>query len=140
MPCNEWEDLLLGYRDLGEDERRSVDVHLGGCAECRTFLESFEAIDSRLTEMYAGMLAPPGLRETVLDRARREPALQKLSRLPEILDFAGWGALAAFALVVVAEFGDDWQLAPVILWATGSAGFVAVALWAGLRSWSELDR
>ena len=44
-------DLLAMYRDLTVDERRGVDAHLAGCAECRSTLAAYREQDVALRAM-----------------------------------------------------------------------------------------
>jgi anti-sigma factor RsiW len=130
MPCELFEDLLNGYGELSPSERRSVDAHLGACAECREFLETLAQLDESLTALYAGM-AP---RRMFDPAAVREP-----SALPEVLDFCGWAAVLAILAVLIvtgaARFGITLALPPYAGWyAAGAAAMVAlVSRWTWRR-------
>jgi anti-sigma factor RsiW len=47
------EELIPRYLDddLSEDERRMFDAHLASCAECRSSLETFKALEDSLVEL-----------------------------------------------------------------------------------------
>lgn len=46
MNCRDMKDLLMGYLDneLSDEQRRTLEAHLGGCAECRRELEGFRRL------------------------------------------------------------------------------------------------
>jgi hypothetical protein len=58
--------------------------------------------------------------------------------LPELLDFAGWSGIAAAAVGVALALFElpqpDWLLL------TSASVLAPPAIWAGLRSWRELER
>lgn len=139
MHCVEWEDKLVDYNVLAPAERAQVDSHLERCPECRGFLEACGAAEAQLEETYAGTRAPAGFEAAVLDRVRREPAAeQRISWLPEALDFAGWGGVAALAAVVLVHYRDSWEAVPLLPWAIAAGAAVTLAVWASIRSWAAL--
>jgi len=100
MPCEAFEELLNGYSDLSAAERVTVDAHLNTCHDCSGFLETLTALDESLTALYS--FAEP--------QRIFEPALvRRPSPIPEILDFAGWAAVAAIVIILgvtaAARFG-----------------------------------
>src|SRR5712692_4131385 len=95
MACSEFEDVLVEYAELTDDERRRADAHLAICPGCREFVQALDSVDVRLTEHYAGREVPGGFTEAVRSRVRREAAMRRPSFVPEILDFVGWGAIVA---------------------------------------------
>ncbi len=100
MPCEAFEELLNGYSELSAADRANVDAHLATCPGCREFFETLSALDQNLTALYS--FAEP--------RRIFEPALvRRPSPIPEILDFAGWAAVAAIiimlAMVAATRFG-----------------------------------
>lgn len=50
MNCNRIEELCARYYDgdLSDEERRTVDEHVAGCAACRQSLEAFAALETSL--------------------------------------------------------------------------------------------
>jgi predicted anti-sigma-YlaC factor YlaD len=134
MACTQFEDLLLDYEELAGAARAEVDSHVAVCAECRAFLETLAGLDARLTAMYAGVTAPARFRGRVLARTPR-----RLSRLPEMLDFAGWAAVAGVAAALLWLAGEALQVEPLLLWAGGAAAVtIPCAVWTALRSWAEM--
>lgn len=134
MACTQFEDLLLDYEELAGATREEVDRHVAVCAECRAFVETLAGLDARLTSVYAGLNAPEGFRARVLARTPR-----RLSRLPEMLDFAGWAAVAGVAAALLWLAGDALQIEPLLLWAGGATAVtIPCAVWTALRSWAEM--
>jgi predicted anti-sigma-YlaC factor YlaD len=100
MPCAEWEKLLLEYPELGPEARLPVEAHARVCPECRAFLETALELDAALRERFAGLAAPSSLAPAVLARISRQTPYRTLSPLPELLDFIGWAAVVAVAVVL----------------------------------------
>ncbi len=98
MPCAEFEDRLLDYENLREEERRAVEAHLRGCEDCCTFLDALSSVDAALARGLGELEVSPGFRRAALDRAWREVPLRKPSFVPEILDFVGWAAVVAIVV------------------------------------------
>ena len=57
----EWTDKLSEYLDgeLPDDERRAVDAHLRGCAECSAVLEDLKRVVARAQGVGTGVPRPP---------------------------------------------------------------------------------
>jgi len=91
MACAAFEDRLLDYHEMAAAERAALDVHLAECAACREYLEVLAALDAGLTDLYAGARVSAEFRNAM---AGLTP--QKLSWIPELLDFLGWTAVIAF--------------------------------------------
>jgi hypothetical protein len=100
MPCAEWESLLLEYPELDPEARLPVDAHARACLECRAFLETALEVDAALLDRLARRAAPASLASTVLARVSRQTPYRPLSPLPELLDFIGWAAVVAVAVVL----------------------------------------
>ncbi len=98
MPCAEFEDRLLDYASLREEQRLPVEAHLRGCEDCCTFLEALSSVDAALARGLGGLEVSPGFRRAALDRAWSEVPLRKPSFVPEILDFVGWAAVVAIVV------------------------------------------
>ena len=138
MPCASFEDLLLEYRELSADERKAVDAHLAGCANCRQYLETAAELDAALAETYSGAQTAPAFREAVLSGIRAETHLPKPSALPEVLDFIGWaGVIAAMVCLtpLLPPFRPEFRTIAVV----SAAIAVVAAIWAGMRLYADPD-
>jgi hypothetical protein len=138
MPCGNFEELLLTYRELEGDDLILTDAHVASCAGCRDFLKALEELDEALTSELSQTRVSPFFQESVLKRVQPVPPIEKPSWIPEVLDFAGWSAVLAIAACLLREmvppqFGSyyGWGLAVT---------FVIVGLWFGLRSYAHLNR
>jgi anti-sigma-K factor RskA len=95
-------DLAAGYAldALTPEERREFEAHLRGCEDCRAAVEGLS--DAVISLAYAagadGPPAPAGLREAILEAARRERPnvvpLRPRRRTPWIASVAAAAALA----------------------------------------------
>jgi predicted anti-sigma-YlaC factor YlaD len=94
MACPEFEDLV----------REGAGGHAARCEECRALLDALADVDAALEAAFAGVSAPPGMAAIVRARAFRELPLRGPSALPEILDFIGWAAVLALAVVLLPRF------------------------------------
>jgi hypothetical protein len=94
MACPEFEDLV----------REGAGGHAARCEECRALLDALADVDAALEAAFAGVSAPPGMAAIVRARAFRELPLREPSALPEILDFIGWAAVLALAVVLLPRF------------------------------------
>lgn len=104
-------DQLAYYRDLTTAERRAVDAHLAGCAECRASLTAYQRQDAALTAL-------PTLRPR---RAFRRPVGGPVrgwaARLGDLTALAGLAALVWLAVLQMqaAGLGGPASLAPAAL-------------------------
>jgi len=59
MDCERIKELLLSYIDneIDDDERKLVEVHLSGCAECTAEMEALAVTGSRLRQAYETVAA-----------------------------------------------------------------------------------
>jgi hypothetical protein len=96
------EDLVLYYyREIADDERRRIDLHLGNCSDCRRFLEDLQRL---LPQMAAPEELPPSFwddyyRETIKKLAhQREQAF----RWRELFTPLRMWMIPAFGTAVVA--------------------------------------
>jgi len=109
--CERFRGRFSDYLDgeLGERERREVDGHLSGCAQCRAELALLRRTVEAVRNAGAPA-APAGFADRVLDAIRRESAPR------EPIAVAIWGRLvpvaAMFLLVVGLLFGVHRTLAP----------------------------
>ena len=74
MDCERIKELLLSYIDneIDDDERKLVEVHLSGCAECTAEMEALAVTGSRLRQAYetvaAGVSPSPGVWQAIKSR------------------------------------------------------------------------
>src|SRR5712692_5669036 len=94
MACPEFEDRLIEYADIEGEARACVDSHLAECPGCREFLEALRVVDNELTARFGGREVSAAFAPAVRRRVEREAAA-RLSFVPELLDFVGWGAIVA---------------------------------------------
>ncbi|SHN46291.1 maleylpyruvate isomerase family mycothiol-dependent enzyme [Cryptosporangium aurantiacum] len=100
----------LGAWALGicePDEARAVEVHLDGCAECRSEVDEVSAVVAALPAGAPRPAVSPALRSRIFDVARmvRPPA-------PPAPDAAGWyrSEVVALEAVLSTLAPDGWQL------------------------------
>jgi anti-sigma factor RsiW len=74
MDCEHTKQLLLSYIDdeIDDDERKLVEVHLSGCAECTAEMEALALTGSRLRQAYetvaAGAFPSAGVWQAIRNR------------------------------------------------------------------------
>jgi len=145
MACPEFEDRLIEYAGLEGEARVCVDTHLDECAGCRQFLEALQIVDAQLTARFAGREVSAAFGPAVRRQVEREASARRLSFVPEILDFVGWGAIVAvlgvmawWVMPFIPEFTSN-QAALSLKTAVGAGGsFLLIALFIGLRSLADL--
>jgi hypothetical protein len=79
----EWTDQLSNYLDgeLSEDERRAVDAHLRGCAECTAVLNDLKRVIARAKGVAAALRPPAAdLWAGIAARIETSPRSVRLSR------------------------------------------------------------
>src|SRR5438132_332113 len=147
MACPEFEDRLIEYADIEGEARACVDTHLAECAGCREFLEALRVVDTQLAARFVGREVSAAFAPAVRRRVEREASAHRLSFVPEVLDFVGWGAIVAllglmalWVLPLMPAFNAN--RAALSLNAALAAGgtFLLVALFIGLRSLADLKR
>lgn len=119
MACQEFEERLLDYAALSSVERDAVEAHLAGCPACREFVEALRQVDGELSAAFSGL----HLDRAVTSKVTR--ALRPPSRIPDVLDLAGWVALAAIAVGLLLWWLPQTNLR--ISPAMAAAGLVFVA-------------
>lgn len=142
--CEEWEELLLQYRELEPATRRNVDVHLVTCPDCRDFLEALDAIDLELTGALSEVVPAPGFDTRVKARTGSSVRAPRPG-LIEALDGIGWLSMAGILALVTAHWAPAWATTHVsftglnlaLLQPLGVALFTA-ALVFGLHTWHKL--
>jgi len=147
MACPEFEDRLIEYADIEGDARACVDTHLAECASCREFLEALRVVDTELTARFAGREVSAAFVPAERRRVEREASARRLSFVPEILDFVGWGAIVALLGLMAwwvlpfmpAANPSQAALSMNAALAAGGA-FLLVAVFIGLRSLADLKR
>ena|SRR5437773_10259503 len=147
MACQEFEDRLIEYADIEGEARTCVDTHLAECASCRKFLEALRVVDTELTARFAEREVSAAFAPAVRRRVEREASARRLSFVPEVLDFVGWGAILALLGLMA-----WWILPPIPTFKANQAAlslnaalaaggaFLLVALVIGLRSLADLKR
>ena len=146
MACPEFEDRLIEYADIEGEAQACVDSHLAECPGCREFLEALRVVDTELTARFSGREVSAAFAPAVRRRVEREAAARRLSFVPELLDFVGWGAIVALLGLMA------WWILPFLppvnpnqaalgLTALAAGGaFLLVAVFIGLRSLADLKR
>jgi anti-sigma factor RsiW len=141
MACPEFEYRLIEYADIEGEARACVDAHLAECPGCREFLDALRVVDIQLAR-FSGREVSAAFAPAVRRRVEREAAARRLSFVPELLDFVGWGAIVAllglmawWVLPHIPAFNANQ--ATLSLNAALAAGgvFLLVALFIGCVSW-----
>jgi len=137
----EWIDLAADGA-LGAAERREVEAHVAGCADCRRDLARAEALAARLAA--ARVAVRPGFAREVmsaLEPAPWEARAPRAWRLPAALLVALGGAGAALVGLGGAELapadgaaGALYAVADLLRAAVVAGSGVAAASWRGLGS------
>ncbi len=96
--------------------------------------QALQAIDDELDAALSGASAPGNLAANVLRRVRQP----RVTRIPELLDFIGWCAVLAIALVLMLWLTPDvWT--PAWIMALASAAVIP-SLYFGVRSLREIEK
>ena len=147
MGCPEFEDRLIEYAHIEGEARACVDTHLAECADCREFLEALRVVDTQLTARFAGREVSAAFAPAVRRRVEREASARRLSFLPEILDFVGWGAIVAllglmawWVVPFIPAFNTNQTALSLNAAVAAGGAFLLVALFIGLRSLADLKR
>lgn len=147
MACPEFEYRLIEYADLEGEARTCVDTHLAGCTGCREFLEALCLVDTELTARFGGREVSAAFAPAVRRRVEREASARRLSFVPEVLDFVGWGAIVAllglmawWVLPLIPAFKSNQAALSLNAALAAGGAFVLVALLIGLRSLADLKR
>jgi hypothetical protein len=142
VSCASFEDLLLNYRDLSEEGRNRLDLHVTGCEGCRVYLDLLHQLDEALSEQFGKVKVPDTLKESVYAKVSVSPTLAPPSLVPEILDLIGWIAVFGIALAVIWKMdlrGNSLSglglggILPLVLGLTAAG-----AVWMAMRAYSEL--
>ena len=107
MTCQELEALLHPYLDgeLTPDQRRDVEAHLPGCAECRARLKDWQALHTALRAPELRLKASDTLRQRLKGELKKADERKGRERWPL------WTAAAAVLVVSVGLI--TWSLMPV---------------------------
>lgn len=145
MACPEFEDRLIEYASIEGEARACVDAHLAECAGCRQFLEALRVVDTELTVRFARRDVSTAFAATVRYRVERDASARRLSFVPEILDFVGWGAIVAllammawWVLPLMPAFNSNPTSLSLNTAVAAGGAFLLVAVFIGLRSLAEL--
>jgi len=125
---------LLGA--LGPGQRREVDAHLAGCAECREELLAYAALPGLLSRLDLAeatggtLLPPPSLLPSVLAAVESERAgrSRQLSRWRLTAAALATAAAVVGGLVLVSDPGPTAPAERPLVTAAGSAASGSVAL------------
>jgi hypothetical protein len=101
MNCNRYEeDLLIAYLfdEATEEEKRTIEEHLGSCEKCTQTLAELRGTVSTLQAWKDEELP----RQVVLMPTRKEPARSRF-RAPIWLRGLGWAAAAAVVALVITQ-------------------------------------
>ncbi len=131
MPCTDFENLLIDYRELAPVDRCRADVHLQACAECRNWFEALAEVDAALTARFEGLHAPATL-AAALQRKVAQSGPLRVSAVPDILDFAGGLGVICATTVLACFYIPSSLLSAPILVACSSillAAAVSAAAW-----------
>jgi anti-sigma factor RsiW len=147
MACPEFEYRLIEYADIEGEARACVDSHLAECASCREFLEALRVVDTELTARFSGREVSAAFTSAVRRRVEREAAARRLSFVPELLDFVGWGAIVAllglmawWILPFMPAFNPNQAALSLTAALAAGGAFLLVAVFIGLRSLADLKR
>jgi predicted anti-sigma-YlaC factor YlaD len=147
MACPEFEYRLIEYAALEGEARACVDTHLAECAGCREFLEALRVVDAELTAQFGGREVSAAFAPAVRRRVERDASARRLSFVPEVLDFVGWGAIVAllglmawWVLPVIPAFKSNQAALSLNAALAAGGAFVLVAVFIGLRSLADLKR
>jgi len=82
MDCERIKELLLSYIDneMDDDERKLVEVHLSGCAECTAEMEALAVTGSRLRQAYETVAAGVSPSAAVWQAIKNRVAAKKPTR------------------------------------------------------------
>src|SRR5579872_3444446 len=108
MACEAFERQLTEYAELSGEERTLADAHLAQCAACRDFWEALKAVDAHLSAQFTRSGVSADFASQVRRRVTRQSSVERLSYIPEILDFVGWGAIVALLGLAA------WWFSPLI--------------------------
>jgi anti-sigma factor RsiW len=97
MVCTDYQDLTLDSFDgaLSREQREALQTHLAGCPGCREFWQAQRDLDAALATRLSGAALSPDFEQRVLERLRLEGQPRRFWYLPQLLDLAGYSALAA---------------------------------------------
>lgn len=99
MADHAWSESAVAYAldALGGEDRRVFESHLAGCVACRREVQSLREVAGLLAQAAPTVAPPPGLRDRVLDTARRVRPIGRPRRA-----WLAWAAVAASLVVAVA--------------------------------------
>ena len=141
MACADYEELSLDYFDgaLSLEQHRSVEAHLTGCSGCREFWEAQRDLDAALAANLSAVALPTGFEQQVLERLDPGWENGRFWRLSQVLDLAGYLALAAAGGYLVFNLASQPaieaafpQFATYASWAAGALCSLYL-LWAGIK-------
>lgn len=117
--CIAFEDRLLGYDDLRNQDRVEVDRHMVGCSSCREYVALLRDIESALTKRTEAIRLDVETVKAVHRTIQTAAPVPALSSLPEWLD-----VVAACAMTC---------LACGLFWSTGLLSRLVISLSSVMR-------
>jgi len=110
MDCTDYQERILEAMDqLSPGVDPAVEAHLSHCETCRGFFAAQQMLDQALSAEFAGARLSRQFSTHLRQNLQRESSATWLELLPDVLNLAGAGALAAWAS---AQFSDEpWVLA-----------------------------
>ena len=141
MACAEYEELILDYFDgtLSREHREAVEAHLAGCPGCREFWEAQQDLDAALVARLSRAALSAGFEQQLLERLDPQGERRRSWYLLQVLDLAGYLALAAAGGYVVFHLASQPaveaafpQFATYASWAAGALCSLYL-LWAGVK-------
>jgi anti-sigma factor RsiW len=102
--CSVFDDQLVDYEDLSEEDRQIVDRHVIECTDCRDYVAVLRTIDSALTAACRDVRLRGGIAPAV--RCQLGVSLPRLPSVwPERFDWAATMAVIACACALVWSTG-----------------------------------
>ena len=145
MACPEFEYRLIEYADIEGEARACVDAHLAECPGCREFLDALRVVDIQLTARFVEREVSAAFAPAVRQQVERYTSARRLSFVPEVLDFVGWGAIVAllglmawWVLPHIPAFNANQATLSLNAALAAGGAFLLVALFIGLRSLADL--
>jgi predicted anti-sigma-YlaC factor YlaD len=142
MACASFEELLLDYADLPEQQRDAVDLHVAQCVSCRQYSDTLLHLEVALTAQFS-RVQPSELLHSQLHAVKTSrSSLSAPSFLPELLDLIGVaGTVLALSLVLwkvfpIPAITDFVPIVGLVLPVSAGLALFGVA-WLGMRVYTE---
>lgn len=139
MPCQEFEDRLAMYDELGSDERETIGTHVAQCTDCRDFLSAVAEVDNALQAAFAESTVSADFSKQVAQKLLDQATLQGPSWIPEMLDAIGWAAVIAILLWLTAFFVPGAEFTTPLAAAMGTVVVIG-GFFVAYRCYGDLRR